>query len=421
MTGDSDDTPRGNERALLIALAAAINLGSIAVIVIAPFFPEIAEDWGTSVSLVGQVAAAGPLVGAVLGLLIGPLADAVGHRRVMVAGPVAAGVTPLGIGPAPSYPLLLLTAIPGGLAAATLTGLTLAVAGSAFEGQARHRAIGRVSGVRAATGIVAIPLATALGPTIGWQAVFIAYGLVAIVPVARSLPAVVAHRSAPGVRAMLEGYAPLPRDGSTARLYLVIALCAVCWGAMVTYSGAFLKDEARFSGGQVGLAYFLSSILFFLACIAAGRVRQGTPRHRAAVGDVGLAIVVGLLYAAPLSTVPLLLVCAVSGASGAFGYVGVSGMLAELAADRQTGAGITMSLGTALVSLGCATGGAAGGGLIALGGYGLLGLVAPIFALIGAVLLVSRSGDGTEPVPAAHGGAARAGVGLNPGPTQDAL
>ncbi len=101
-----------------------------------------------------------------------------------------------------------------------------------------------------------------------------------------------------------------------------------------------------------------------------------------------MAIIVGVLFAAPLSTVPLMMICAISGASGAFGYVGVSSMLAETATERRTGAGITMSLGTALFSLGCAAGGVAGGALIAVGGYGLMGAVVPVFGVMAAALAV---------------------------------
>ena len=158
---------------------------------------------------------------------------------------------------------------------------------------------------------------------------------------------------------------------------------------MVTYFGAFLKDDAEFSGRQVGLAYFLSSIIFFFACLAAGRARFWSPQVRAAAGDLAMVIVVGTLFVAPLSTVPLLMICAISGASGAFGYVGVSSMLAEVATERRTGAGITMSLGTALFSLGCAAGGVTGGALIALGGYSLMGVVVPVFGLAAAGLAVA--------------------------------
>lgn len=389
-----DRQPSGSNRALMAALATAINLGSIAFIVIAPFFPEIAEELDTTVPLIGQVAAARLLVGALLGLLIGPLADAYGHRRLMIAGLVAAAITPLGIALAPSFPLLLLTAIPGGLAAASLTGLTLAVAGSAFPGQAKHRAIGMLSGIQAATGVVVVPILTALGTTIGWRTVFLLCGALAtlaIVPVAAPLPRHVGHASARPLRELLRGYVPLLRERETARLYAVVALRSICWGGLVTYFGAYLKEDAGFSGRQVGLAYLLSSLVFFFACMAAGRARFWSLRIRTASGDLSMAIVIGVLFAAPLPIAPLLIVCAVSGASGAFGYVGVSGMLAELAVRRGTGAGITMSLGTALFSLGCAAGGAAGGVLIAVGGYTLMGVVLPVFALIAAVITTVRA------------------------------
>jgi len=190
------------------------------------------------------------------------------------------------------------------------------------------------------------------------------------------------------MRAILGAYPPLLRHRPTARIYLVAACRAVCWGAMVTYFGAFLKEDAGFSGRLVGLAYFLSSVGFFLACVGAGRMRRWSPRGRAATGDVAMAVVIAVLFAAPLSTPGLLLVCTVSGASGAFGFVGVSALLAETAAERRVGTGLTMSFGAALFSLGSAAGGVVGGVLIAVGGYGLLGAVVPVFGLAAAGLLI---------------------------------
>jgi predicted MFS family arabinose efflux permease len=50
--------------------------------------------------------------------------------------------------------------------------------------------------------------------------------------------------------------------------------------------------------------------------------------------------------------------------------------------------GTTMLLNSSVINFGTAIGAALGGGLIALGGYGALGLGLSIFAVIGAVLVL---------------------------------
>src|SRR5687768_13224601 len=106
-------TSNQTDTAVLVALGASIVLGTFGYVLLGPFFPEIADDLGTTVPLLGQVSAARLLLAALLGLVAGPLADSFGHRRVMAVGLVAAAVTLLGIGAAQTFGALVATSIPG--------------------------------------------------------------------------------------------------------------------------------------------------------------------------------------------------------------------------------------------------------------------------------------------------------------------
>src|SRR5262245_12306167 len=109
------DEARG-QFTLLVALGTSMVLGTFGYVLLGPFFPEIAADLDSSVPLLGQISAARLLLAAALGLIAGPLADGFGHRRVMAVGLVAAALTLLGIGAAPTYWALAATVVPGAIA-----------------------------------------------------------------------------------------------------------------------------------------------------------------------------------------------------------------------------------------------------------------------------------------------------------------
>ena len=374
-------------------------LGTFGFVLIGPFFPEIADDLGTTVPLLGQVSAARLLLGAALGLAAGPIADLVGHRRVMAVGLVAAGLTLVGIGAAPNYAALMLTALTGAVAAAALTGLALAVAGSGFVEASRQRVIGWIIGAQAISGVVGVPVLVAVGGLVGWRPVFVAGGVgaLALTPfVVRALPdtgtsaarsatrRLAADRVSPTTIAA--AYRPVLRHGSTLRLFAVTGLRSVTWGGLVTYFGAFFKEDVRLETGGITVTFFLAGGAFLVGSVAAGgRLGFLPPRLLAAGGDLTTGVLVGVHFAAPLPGWAAIAVATAASFTGAFAYVGVTSLLAA----APGGAGTTMTLNGSLFSLGSATGGALGGALLAAGGYEAIGLGLPVFMLAAAALVRS--------------------------------
>jgi predicted MFS family arabinose efflux permease len=153
---------------------------------------------------------------------------------------------------------------------------------------------------------------------------------------------------------------------------------------LLTYFGAFLAEELALSTGQVGLAYMLGGGGYFLGSVlSGGPLRLVTPRTLLVAGNLAMALLMGLAFSAllgPLGTVAML---PLAGFAGALGWVAVAALLT---ADSPAGAGTTMTLHGSLFNLGAAAGGATGGLLLALAGYGALAIGLPIFGL-GAALL----------------------------------
>src|SRR5829696_2462596 len=89
--------------ATFVTMTSAFGLG--------PFLPVIAREFGLPVALLGQVPAGMLLLAAVLGLVIGPLADHFGYRRVLVTGLLTIVASALATGFAPDFPLLLLVTL----------------------------------------------------------------------------------------------------------------------------------------------------------------------------------------------------------------------------------------------------------------------------------------------------------------------
>jgi predicted MFS family arabinose efflux permease len=343
---------------VLFALCVASFLGTLSFVALAPFFPEMATDLETTVPLLGQVVTTVLLLSSILGLAVGPLADQYGHRRLMVVGMVAVAVAMLGVGLAPSYPVLLGTAPVGGLGGAAVLALPLAIAGTRFAGAAGRRAIGWTVASMASAAVVGVPLLTTIGGSVGWRAIFVGIGLAALGAawlVAAALPIDRERTPAPlRPRALLAAYRPLLRHRPTLRLYAATALRTACWVGLLTYFGAFLAEELGLGTRQVGVAYMLGGAGYVLGSLAAGGWLGGAPlRPLASASTATMGLVVGLTIALPLGPVATVALLTVAAFVGAIGSVGLTTLLAQ---ETPAGAAATMGLNGAIYGLGAAVG-----------------------------------------------------------------
>jgi predicted MFS family arabinose efflux permease len=245
-----------------------------------------------------------------------------------------------------------------------------------------------------------VPVLTAVATLANWRLAFIVAGTAVIGAVLVGAAWLPRDARSPVDRlrseTLLAAYRPLLRHGPTLRLYGVAVLRAICWFGLLTYFGAFLAQKLALSTGLVGVAYMLGGGGYFLGSVlSGGALGRVPPRTLLVAGNVAMALLMGLAFSEILGPIGTVAMLPLAGFAGALGWVAVAALLT---ANSPAGAGTTMTLHGSLFNLGAAAGGALGGLLLAIAGYGALAIGLPIFGL-GAALLAWWPGRRTSPGP----------------------
>src|SRR3954451_3693652 len=255
---------------VVVLLGSLIALGPLSIDLYLPALPDLTHDLGASPSSV-QVTLTGILVGLGLGqLVIGPLTDVYGRRRPLLTGIAVNVASSLLCAVAPTIVVLDILRVLQGVGAAAATVVAMAVVRDLFTGRAAAAVISRL--------VMVMGLAPVLAPTLGsavlqvgsWRMVFLVLaglgvliGLLAAFKLGETLPP--ERRTAPGLRATLQGYGVLLRDPSLIGFMAVASLTMAAVFAYVSGASFVLQDgfglDARtfgllFSVGAVGLIVF---------------------------------------------------------------------------------------------------------------------------------------------------------------------
>jgi MFS transporter, DHA1 family, inner membrane transport protein len=366
----------------------ALGLGSFITMLTlaapAPFLPDISRELGVSVSLLGQITAAMLILSAPLGLVAGPLADRYGSRRLILVGLVAAAVCLFTFGLATVFPLLFIASAAGALSEATVPGLSLAIAGTWYAGQASRRAIGWTVGALSMAPILGVPILTMIGDGAGWRGGFLIAGGGAIVIVALAAAWLPEDSRRPSEtlrwRRLLGAYRPLARDNVVRRLYACTVTRSMCWFGLISYLGVLLRDRFELTTSEAGMVYMLVGTGYLLGSLVAGGSLARVPvRPQVAIGNATMALLMLVAFLVPVGATLAIGLLWIAAFAGAVGWVGLTALLTS---ETPAGAGTTMVLNGSLYNAGAAAGVGIGGALLAVGGFGTLALVLSLFGLV---------------------------------------
>lgn len=354
----------------------------------APFLPAMSDDLGVSVGLLGQITATMMILSAALALVVGPLADHFGARPFILFGLAATAVSLFDYGLAPVFAVLLIASVAGGIAEATVPGLSLTVAGTRFTGPASRKAVGWTIGALASAPIIGVPVLTTIGDMAGWRVAFLAAGGAAVVVailVAAWLPGEPRPvNDALRWREVFEAYRPLVHDTGMRRLYGCTMTRALCWLGVLTYLGALLADEFGLSTGEIGLVYMLGGSGYFAGSLLAGNLlAHMPPRRLVAVSNIAMAVLMLLVFSALPGTPLAVGLIVLAAFAAAVGWVGLTTLVTE---ETPAGAGTTLVLNMAIFNIGASAGAGLGGILLAAGGYSAVGIVLALVGLASALL-----------------------------------
>jgi predicted MFS family arabinose efflux permease len=384
------------DRLVLIALCLASSLSVTNALALAPFLADIGRDVGASVALIGQAATAASLVGASLGLVIGPAAEWFGYRRLMLAGFAALVVSNVATALAPSFGALVAAQVAGGIGGATISPMAFAIAGLRFDGERRRRAISRIYAATAGAEVVALPLLAFIGDQTVWRWSFIVLaitGAASLAFAATSLPRDVINRASRfQPRAVLGTYAPLLRSRALLLVYVAQFLRGVAWTGMLTYAGAFLIEELGISLQAAGLIWVVLGPGFLIGSLmVAGPLRRFDARLTFTLTTAAMGLLIGYVF---LRQPDVLLVFAALLLTALVGGIAEVTAATILSTETPATQAATMALHASTLRYGTATGALAGGVLLAGGSYTALGYGLPLIALAACVACrLSRRGS----------------------------
>lgn len=260
--------PRGRSYVrFVLVLGALIAIGPLTIDTYLPALPSITRDLAASESAV-QGTLTGILLGMGLGqLLVGPLADAVGRRRPLIAGLALHIAASVFCAFAPTIELLTVGRVIQGLGNAAVAVVAMAMVRDLFAGSAAATMLSRL--------MLVMGLAPVLAPTLGgfilqltsWRGVFVILAVAGVLMVTlaslalrETLP--VERRRPLAVRPVLATYASLLRDRTFVGLVLISGLMFATLFSYIGGSSFVLQDIYGLTVAQFGLAFGVNSLGF---------------------------------------------------------------------------------------------------------------------------------------------------------------
>lgn len=372
-TGADVESPTGRRYVqLVMVLGALIALGPLTIDMYLPAFPAISSELGVSESAT-QLTLTGMLGGLAFGqLLIGPLSDAFGRKRPLVAGLVGHALASVLAALAPSIEMLATVRVLQGFAGAAISVVAMAIVRDLFSGVAVANLMSRL--------MLVIGLAPILAPSLGglvlewtsWRGIFgvlagaaVVLSLVAVLGVRETLP--VQRRRPANIRATLATYRSLVRD----RAFLALVFIG---GLMMSAMFAYVAGSSFVLQGGYGLDELAFGMVFGLNAAGLTIASQLNPlmiRRFGVVNVLSGAMVVGIVAASAL---------VVAGLTGAGGLAGVLVPLSLVVAS--VGLSLPNTPALALTRHGEAAGTAAA--MLGAVQFGVGALVAPLVGLFGS-------------------------------------
>lgn len=250
---------------ILIVLALCGGFGPFAIDAYLPGLPAIAQDFGVPASQ-AQLTLTGFLLALGLSqLVLGPLSDQTGRRRVLLVGLAGAAVASALCAVAPSIWVLIVARILQGAFGGAGLVLSRAIVADLAEGIGVARAFSMLMSVQSLAPVIAPIMGGLLVPTLGWRSVFWFLALLGIgmlvaawVIIPESLPA--HERITGGVGKAVSDMVFLLRFRSYAA---AVAMFIVSFGILFSYVSAspfVLQRIVGLSEEQFSIVFTMNSL-----------------------------------------------------------------------------------------------------------------------------------------------------------------
>ncbi|GHA71755.1 MFS transporter [Streptomyces tendae] len=199
-TGGENTPDARRLRTILIAVSVALMAVVASVTGLNVAQTHMAVEFGASQNTVLWIINIYTLALAALLLPLGAVGDRLGRKPMLVAGLGVFGAANVLAGLAPSAEVMLAARVAGGVGAAMIMPVTLAVITSTFPEEQRGKAIGVWTGVAGGGGILGMFLSALLVDVADWRLLFVLPVVLVLVALAMALKSVPNSRETPAHR-----------------------------------------------------------------------------------------------------------------------------------------------------------------------------------------------------------------------------
>jgi predicted MFS family arabinose efflux permease len=373
--------------------------------ILVPVLPSIAESLGSSPGTVGLAMTAYAYAYGIGQLIFGPLSDRLG--RIQVVRVVSIGFSVLTILSALAATAwqftgarLLVGAFAGGVIP-----LTLVFIGDTVEYERRQAVLGAFSMITSSAMAFSASVGGAVAHFVSWRFMLIAYGVLALVPIALlwTIRAVPPGRGSEAAA----GYGEILRDRRAQLIYGAVFLeGAMLWGGM-TYAGSFATVRYGLDQFIVGLLIAVFGIGMLIGGFLMNRMHRRLSENALAV--LG-GVLMGASYLAFVPRGPVFVFPAAMFVMG-LGFVSLHTTLQVRGTEIHPAArGKAFSMFAFMLFAGTATGSALFSRLVDAGRYETTFLIAGIVLIaIGIATSLSPPRRGAPAGPPQAAGAGKAG------------
>jgi predicted MFS family arabinose efflux permease len=301
-----------------LILFGVLFLGVSDTQLVAPLLPLIAQDLDTTPGHAGIIVTTYSLAAAAFALLVGPLSDRVGRKKVLVSGLTLFTIASFLTYHVSSFSALVILRALTGLAAGTISTCALSFAGDYYPYEQRGRAMGVLSMGYFVAFVIGVPAGALAAAQLGWHWVFgclsVASAIMLVITLLR-LPADtktqlhVSHRN------------PFSHHFSKPdRLAGVVAAFLTSGGVVgfLTYVGAWLKTSYGLEVDKIGLLFMVSGIAAVVASPLSGWLADHAGKRNVIIwANILLAFLFLLVARSPLGVGLVLGIAALSIAASA--------------------------------------------------------------------------------------------------------
>ncbi|NND70121.1 MAG: MFS transporter [Rhodothermales bacterium] len=274
---------KSNPQLIILALWLMMFSASAQVIIVSPILPEISRALSIRSSLQGTLITSYTIMLGIMALVIGPVSDKVGRRRILLLGCSSLAVTLYLHGVANSFLSLLTMRALAGAAAGMLSGAAVAYVGDYFPYERRGWANGWVVSGVAVGQILGIPAGKILANQLGYKWPFLMFAIT--MTVAALLvwffvpqPDVERETSRLTLKSVVSRYGKLIIKPEVFAASMVYFLMFLSLGMYVIYFPTWLENVVGLTAAQVALLFIIGGVANVVSSPVAGRLSDQVGR-----------------------------------------------------------------------------------------------------------------------------------------------